>query len=131
MTGVGLGYASMFSRSNATNPAPTKSNKASKTTGRRLRQNAIRDLNTLGRLEGMGYPLDLVRRRRFEHVAEEYGAVRYGHFSRMQAVQDLDLAIGSHAGLDDALREVAAIGRRPRGERAVALPYHPVRGQRR
>src|ERR1700678_4534637 len=107
----------MFSRSNATNPAPTNNNKASKTTGRRLRENAIRDLNTLGGLERVVCALDLVRSRRFEHAAEEDGAVRYGQFSGTQAVQDLDLAIGPHARLDEALREMTAIGGCPHGER--------------
>ncbi len=88
----------MLSALNATIPAPRNSNTPTTTIGRRLRQNATRDLNMARCLSGNGgWAFDLIRWRRLQHVAQEHGPVAHGEFSRLQTGENLNPAVGSQA----------------------------------
>ena len=91
------------------------SSKPTTTIGRRLRQNATRDLNMARRLSwNGGWAFDLIRWRRLQHVAQEHGPVAHDQFSRLQTGENLNPAICSQAGLDDSLHKMAAIGWSPK-----------------
>src|SRR5580658_8434101 len=128
MTGVGFGYASMLRALNATIPAPRNTTTPTTTIGRRLRQNATRDLNMARCLSGNGgWPFDLIRRRSLQHVAEENGPVSHRQFSRLQTGENLNAAVGTQACLDDFLHKMAAIGGHPRGHGSIGFAHHAVR----
>src|SRR5271156_2330844 len=106
----------MLSRSKATSPAPMKSSKPMYTIGRRLRQNAISALNMARRLSwNSGWAFDLIRWRRFQHVAQEHRPVADGELSRLQPCENLHATVSAQAGLDDSLYEMAAIAGHPSG----------------
>jgi hypothetical protein len=73
---------------------------------------------------------DLFRRRRFEHIAEEYRTVCYNQFAPLQTVKNLDLVVSSQAGLDDPLYKTVAIGCHSSCHGAIGFADQTIGGNR-
>src|SRR5580658_5804774 len=110
MTGVGFGYASMLSILKAMRPVPANSSKPTTTIGRRLRQNAMRDLNMGSSSNELKVALGLVGWWRLQHVAKKHCVVRYDEFSAVQTIENLNTVVVSQADLDDSLHKMVTIG---------------------
>src|ERR1022692_1463396 len=128
MTGVGFGYASMLSLLKAMRPVPANSSKPTTTIGRRLRQNAMRDLNMGSSSNEMKAALELVAWWRLQHVAKKHGVVGYDQFSALQTIENLNPVVVSQADLNDSLYKMVAIGCHPSRHRAIGFADHAIRG---
>src|SRR6516162_10040764 len=98
----------MLSLVKAKRPPPTNTNRHSKMIGRRVNPNARRDLTTTDLYRRRPGARALARSGR-ERVAQEQGAVGGYKLARLQAFQDLVIAVALHSDLDRALDEMAAV----------------------